>query len=254
MQVTDDRGRVVKLPQPPQRIVSLLPSLARNRLRALGECQRLVGVDRFTNWPASVRQLPQSGRRAGSEHRGHRRPAPGRGADGHRPRARPSACGLGVPVVALETKTHADVQRVLAKVGQLLGVSDAQRVWRHIDAAVSAAAQSLPPARRGFAGVFRGQPGPVFAAGEASFIGETLTRLGARNILPASLGPSPSSTPNTSCAPTRPAIMVGARSSAACWRPGWAPHARLRQHLCVFNADESGHLIRPGPRMAGPPA
>jgi iron complex transport system substrate-binding protein len=34
---------------------------------------------------------------------------------------------LGLKVVALEPKTYADVQRVLGKVGQVLGVQDAQR-------------------------------------------------------------------------------------------------------------------------------
>ena len=59
VQVTDDRGRVVKLAAPPQRIVSLLPSLTET-VCALGECQRLVGVDRFSNWPGSIAAVPRS--------------------------------------------------------------------------------------------------------------------------------------------------------------------------------------------------
>ncbi len=61
VQITDDRGRVVALPQPPQRIVTLLPSLAET-VCALGACQRLVGVDRYTNWPDS-REATTAGRR-----------------------------------------------------------------------------------------------------------------------------------------------------------------------------------------------
>ena len=60
VQVTDDRGRVVKLAAPPQRIVSLLPSLTET-VYALGECQRLVGVDRFSNWPGSIAAVPRVG-------------------------------------------------------------------------------------------------------------------------------------------------------------------------------------------------
>ena len=58
--VVDDRGVTVHLPQPPKRIVSLLPSITET-VRALGGCSRLVGVDRYSNWPASVRALPQLG-------------------------------------------------------------------------------------------------------------------------------------------------------------------------------------------------
>jgi iron complex transport system substrate-binding protein len=40
--------------------VSLLPSLAET-VCELGQCQRLVGVDRYTNWPASLKALPRVG-------------------------------------------------------------------------------------------------------------------------------------------------------------------------------------------------
>ena len=60
LQVTDDRGVVVTLAQPPQRIVSLLPSLTET-VCELGQCQRLVGVDRYSDYPPSVQKLPQVG-------------------------------------------------------------------------------------------------------------------------------------------------------------------------------------------------
>ena len=60
LQVTDDRGVTVSLAQSPQRIVSLLPSLTET-VCELGQCHRLVGVDRYSNHPASVRKLPQTG-------------------------------------------------------------------------------------------------------------------------------------------------------------------------------------------------
>ena len=60
LQITDDRGTTVTLAQSPLRIVSLLPSLT-EMVCALDQCQRLVGVDRYSNFPASVRALPQVG-------------------------------------------------------------------------------------------------------------------------------------------------------------------------------------------------
>ena len=60
VQLTDDRGITVTLAAPPQRIVSLLPSLTET-VCELGQCPRLVGVDRYSNWPASMASLPRVG-------------------------------------------------------------------------------------------------------------------------------------------------------------------------------------------------
>ncbi len=250
VQITDDRGRTVALARPPQRIVSLLPSLAET-VCALDACERLVGVDRYTNWPESVRKLPQVGGGLDPNIEAIVALRPDVVLMATSSRAADRLAALGIPVVALEPKTHADVQRVLGKLGQLLAVPDAQRVWRRIDAAVQAAAQSLPPTARGQRVYFEVSPGP-FGAGEGSFIGETLTRLGARNILPASLGPFPKLNPEFIVRADPDRIMVGARSADSLLaRPGWAPMRALRQgRLCRFSAEESDILIRPGPRMA----
>jgi iron complex transport system substrate-binding protein len=158
---------------------------------------------------------------------------------------------LGLKVVALEPKTHADVQRVLLKLGQLLEVPDAQRVWRAMDAGVSAAAQSLPPRLRGTRVYFEVNQGP-YAASEASFIGETLTRLGVKNIVPAKLGPFPKLNPEFIVRANPDLIMVGQDSAdGLAQRPGWSSIRAVREHrVCVFPTDQADVLVRPGPRMA----
>ncbi len=250
LQITDDAGVVVNFERSPQRIVSLLPSLAET-VCELGQCHRLIGVDRYTNWPESLSTLQRVGG----------------GLDPHieqivalRPdvvlmatssRAGDRLRALGVPVVALEPKTHADVQRVMLKIGQLLEVPDAQRIWRAIDAAVSAVSQSLPASSKGARVYFEVSQGP-YAAGESSFIGETLSRLGARNIVPASLGPFPKLNPEYIVRANPDLIMVGQRNAQGLsQRPGWAGMRAIReQRICVFPLAESDILVRPGPRMA----
>ncbi|NIC43404.1 ABC transporter substrate-binding protein [Aquabacterium sp. A08] len=250
LQITDDRGVAVAFERTPQRIVSLLPSLAET-VCELGQCHRLVGVDRYTNWPAAVKALPRvgGGLDPNIEQIVALRPDVVLMATSSRAAERLRA--LGVKVVALEPKTHADVQRVMMKLGQLLEVPDAARVWRAIDAAVSAAAQSLPAGVRGTRVYFEVNPGP-YAAGEGSFIGETLARLGARNIVPAALGPFPKLNPEYIVRANPDLIMVGQRSvDGMNQRPGWmAMRAMHGGHLCVFPAEESDTLVRPGPRMA----
>ena len=250
LQVSDDRGRVLNLARSPQRIVSLLPSLTET-VFALGQGQRLVGVDRYSNYPESVTRLPQvgGGLDPNIEAIVALRPDVVLAATSSRSAVRLE--GLGIPVFALEPKTHADVQRVVGKIGQLLEVNDPQRLWREIDAGVSAAAQSLPANVRGTRVYFEVNRGP-YGAGESSFIGETLTRLGVKNILPAKLGPFPKINPELVVRENPDLIMVGlANFDGLEQRPGWGSILAIRAHqVCVFGLEESNVLVRPGPRMA----
>lgn len=250
LQVTDDRGVTVTLARSPQRIVSLLPSLTET-VCELGQCQRLVGVDRYSNYPASVQNLPKAG--GGIDPNIEAvvalRPDVVLMATSSRGVQRLEA--LGLKVVALEPKSAADVQRVMGKIGQLLEVPDAQRIWRAIDAGVSAAAQSLPPAAKNSRVYFEVSGGP-HAAGATSFIGETMLRLGVQNIMPAELGPFPKINPEYVVRANPDLIMIGARSAQGlAQRPGWSGLRALREgRLCVFTTEESDVLVRPGPRMA----
>lgn len=248
--ITDDAGVVVHFERSPQRIVSLLPSLAET-VCELGQCARLVGVDRYSDFPASLKRLPQVGGGLDPNIEAIVALRPDVVLMATSSRAAERLRALGLKVVALEPKTHADVQRVLLKVGQLLEVADAQKIWRAIDAAVMAAAQSIPPAARGARVYFEVNQGP-YAAGESSFIGETLTRLGAKNIVPAALGPFPKLNPEFIVRANPDLIMVGERNvEGMAQRPGWAGMRAVReQRLCVFPVAESDALVRPGPRMA----
>lgn len=253
LQLTDDRGVTVTLAQAPQRIVSLLPSLTES-VCALDRCQRLVGVDRYSNYPASVQHLPVVGGGLDPNIEAIVALKPDVVILATSSRASQSLELLGLKVVALEPKSHADVRRVLKKLGALLDIPDVQgadRVWRIIDSGVSAAAQSLPARAKNIRVYFEVNRGP-YAAGESSFMGETLTRLGVKNIIPASLGPFPRINPEFVVRANPDLIMVGSRSAQAMRSyPGWGGIKAIReQRICVFNSEDTDALIRPGPRMA----
>lgn len=249
-QVVDDRGVSVTFAQAPQRIVSLLPSLTET-VCALGQCARLVGVDRYSNYPESVKNLPQVGGGLDPNIEAIVALKPDVVLMATSSRVGERLQSLGIKVVALEPKTHADVKRVLEKIGQVLAVTDAQGIWRTIDAAISAAAQSLPKGVASTRVYFEVNPGP-YGAGESSFIGETLTRLGVKNIIGPKLGPFPKLNPEFVVRANPDVIMIGQRSAdSMAQRPGWQSLRALREHrLCVFSTDQSDVLVRPGPRMA----
>ena len=247
--VVDDRGVTVHLPQPPKRIVSLLPSITET-VCALGGCSRLVGVDRYSNWPASVRALPQLGGGIDPNVEAVVAQKPDLVLLAKSSRVVERLESLGLKVLVLEPKNHADMRRVLDKIGQVLGTGDAQRVWREIDASVSAAAQSLPASVKNTRVYYEVNSGP-YAAGEGSFMGETLTRLGAKNIVPAAMGPFPKINPEFVARANPDVIMVGERSAQGLeQRPGWSSMRAVRDgRICRFKAEDSDVLVRPGPRM-----
>jgi iron complex transport system substrate-binding protein len=247
----DDRQVDVTLTQAPQRIVSLLPSLTET-VCALGHCQKLVGVDRYSNWPERIAHLPRmgGGLDPNIESVVAAKPDLVLMATSARGAARLEA--LGLTVLALEPNTHADVQSVIRLMARALGVHEAEseRVWRNIDAAVHAAAQSIPAHAKGQRVYFEVGPAP-YGASESSFMGQTLQRLGARNILPASLGPFPKINPEFVVRAQPDLIMVGDSSYAdMATRPGWqAMRAMRMQRVCHFKAEEADVLMRAGPRM-----
>jgi len=249
--VTDDRGRRVELAAPPQRVVTLMPSLTET-VCELQACGRLVGTDRYSDWPASVKALPKLG---GLEDTPIERlvslkpdlvlaPVSSRAVD--------RLEALGLRVLALEPKSLADSERVFGVLGRVLGDADAgPRLWAQMNQRLSAAAARVPPALRGSRVYFEVASAP-YAAGEASFVGETLARLGLGNIVPAAMGPFPKLNPEF-LVRSRPDIIMASASAVAEMpaRPGWSALAALQGgRSCAFPTERYEMLVRPGPRLA----
>ena len=260
--ITDDRGVAVTFPQPPRRVVSLLPSLTET-VCALGHCSALVGVDRHSNYPEGVKKLPQlgGGMEPNIEAIVALRPDVVLLATSSRAALRLES--LGLRVIALEPKTHADVRRSLETIEALFadGSHAVQRLpvpgataaalWAEIDRGLSEAADRLSPQARAASVYIEVGRGP-YAAGAASFIGETLARLGPKNIVPRSLGPFPLINPEY-VVRANPTVILFTSSSVAATGlyPGWAAMPAVRaQRICRFDAAQGDVLVRPGPRMA----
>jgi iron complex transport system substrate-binding protein len=248
--VKDDRSRSVRLGAAPQRIVSLLPSLTES-VCALGACDRLVGTDQFSNWPAQVVALPKLGGidDAQVERIIALRPDVVLASRTARIAARLEA--LGVPVIALESDTHADVQSSLRLLGQVLDAqARADALWARIETEFARARERVPPALTGKRVYFEVDDG-LWAAGEPSFIGATLKRLGLNNIAGASLGAFPQLNPEFVIRAQPDLIMLSAkRLRDMRTRPGWSGlRALQRNQVCAFAAADFEVLVRPGPRM-----
>ena len=248
--VVDDRGRAVSVERPPQRIVTLLPSLTES-VCALDACGRLVGTDRSSDWPASVLALPKLGGLDDAQVEGIAALHPDVVLAGRSARVIGQLEELGIPVLALEAKTLNDTHRVLAAVAQLLGTPNTgETAWQRIDSQITAAAAGVPVRFRGKRVYFEVGEAP-YAVGAGSFIGELLARLGLGNVVPAELGPFPRLNPEFVVRAQPDIFMSSAREVAdMASRPGWNTLSALRAgHVCGFPAAEVDVLYRPGPRL-----
>jgi iron complex transport system substrate-binding protein len=247
--VTDDRGDTVDLARPPQRVVTILPSLA-EIVCALGACERLVGVDDYADWPAAVRGRPRVG-----------------GVDPDIERivalrpdlvllpatspALPRLRALHVPVFGVELKTFADLHRAMLDIGGLLQSGGAPVLWDRIERGIDAAARRLPPRLRGTTVYFEVSNGP-YAASASSHIGELLARLGMVDIVPARLGSVPKLNPEFVVRADPQVIILAAGGvQPITQRPGWDRIRAVRDgRVCDLSREQSDIVVRLGPRLS----
>jgi len=250
--ITDDRGVQVSLAQPPQRIVSLFPALT-EAVCQLGQCHRLVGVDKDSNFPLQVGALPKVGGGLEPSLEAVMALQPDLVLVASSTRGASRLQALGMPVAAMQPRTHADIRRMLERLGVLLQVppqTGALRVWEKIERELESAAQSVPAALRGLRVYVEVDQGP-YAASESSFIGETLKRLGLVNVVPANLGDYPKINPEFVVRSDPDLIVISHPQAAAiAARPGWSRMRAVRkQAICALRPEQADLLMRAGPRL-----
>lgn len=251
--VRDDLGHEVTLAHPPQRIISLLPPLTET-VCALGECGRLVATDRYSNWPDSVKELPKTGGLEDPLIEAIVRLHPDLVLLSSSQRITGRLRELGIESFALDTQTYAHISHVITVIGTILDVPGrAAALNRRIDAEVREIGEQTIAARRGAAPsvYFEVDPGP-YAAGPESFIGETLARLGVRNIVDADLGPFPKLNPEYVVRRNPDVIFISpADAPHLADRPGWDQIRAVREkRICSFPPDVRDTIVHGGPRIA----
>ena len=251
--VIDDRQVAVTFTQAPQRIVTLLPSLAET-VCVLGACDRLVGTDKHANWPASVKALPKLGGLDDTQLEALVRLKPDVVLLAKSARIVQRLEALGIRVLALEPQTHADVHRVLHTVAAVLQLPNAQEqadaVWQNIQMQVNQAKSRIPAQAINTTVYLEASTGG-YAAGEASFIGEIMRQMGLKNIVPKDMGAFPQLNPEF-VVRANPQLIVLAQPMVTqlSQRPGWSGIAAIKnKRVCAFPSAQADVLVRPGPRL-----
>ena len=162
---------------------------------------------------------------------------------------------LGIAAFALNTQSYADIGRNVSLIGEILRSSEQAAALEHaIDREVHAVSERALAQRHGAQPTvyFEVDRAPI-AAGAASFIGELLSLIGARNIVTADLGPFPSLNPEYVVRHNPDVIFVSRPAEAAhlAERPGWDQIRAVKERrLCYFVPAVRDTIERAGPRVA----
>lgn len=249
----DDLQIDVAIARAPRRIISLLPSLTET-VCALGACDKLVATDRYSNWPREVLALPKAGGIDDASVEMIVRLQPDLVLLSKSQRITDRLHELGIATFALQTDRYADIDRGVTVIGRILGENEsAAKLVAAIDAAVGEiGAESIAHRRGAGPAVYFEVDRSPYAAGPSSFIGELLTRLGARNIVSADLGPFPKLNPEYVVRYDPDVIFISSSEAPRLAdRPAWGGIRAVKEHrFCSFSSEVDDTIVRAGPRVA----
>ena len=252
--VRDGLGRAVRVPRPLERIVSLAPS-STEILFAVGAGARVVGVDRYSDFPAAARALPRVGADVDPslERILALRPAlvfTATSANGQK--TVEAMERLGIAVYVSHADTLADIYRDITGIGAAAGAEEGARaVVRRMEGEVAAIRARVAGTRPVRALVVVGTD-PLIVAGARSHIGDLIAAAGGKNVADDSQQAFPSYSVERLIARAPEVLIIGTYPTDPA--PSLGSLSRLdtlpavRDHR-VHTVD--GDLIfRPGPRVA----
>jgi iron complex transport system substrate-binding protein len=258
--ITDDRGRSLTFNAPPQRIVSLAPSVT-EILFAVGAGSQLVGRTSFCNYPPEAAALPEIGGFSAStisvETIAGLQPDLVIASTASQLEVLDALDALQVPTLLLAPDSLTAVYENIAQLATITGHEAAgAQVVASMEARVATVMEtvaSIPPEQRPtvFWQVYND---PLITAGPQTFIGQLIELAGATNVFADTSEDYPQVNAET-VAERDPAVILGPASQGdalaaaqVATRPGWAELSAVRDGR-VYLLDED-IVSRPGPRLA----
>lgn len=248
--VTDDLGRRVTLTSAPRRIVALLPSHTET-LIAIGAGGQLVGVDKYSTYPAAqTAALPKVGSAFSPDLEKILALKPdlvlADESKSSKLVSRLEAAGL--TVYGGTAQTYNEVFEKIAMLGKLTNhEAGATRLVTSMRSELNTLQRSVQRLPR-VSTYYEIDPSP-YSVGPGSFIGTLITKAGGRTIVPAALGDFPKLDPEL-IVKANPQVMIGLSAQEARRRPGWANLGAVKSgRVYAPTQEQTDALSRPGPRL-----
>lgn len=248
--VTDDLGRSVTLKAEPKRIIAMLPSHTET-LIAIGAGDRLVAVDRFSNYPKNVTdKLPKMGSafQPNLEAILALKPDLVLADESAGSRLTEKLAAAGLTVYGGTAQTYNEVFEKIGVLGKLTnheaGAVKLITTMRSELNALQKSVLGLPKVST----YYEVDPAP-YSVGPNSFIGTLLTKAGGQTLVPAKLGDFPKLDPEL-IVKANPQTMIGLGLDDARRRPGWQGLQAVKAgRVYMPTPEERDALSRPGPRL-----
>jgi len=252
--VVDDLGREVTLAAPAMRVVAMVPSHTET-VCALGACDRLVGVDMFSDHPAQVGSLPRLGSAFDPDLEALLALEPDLVLTDEYSGLAEALRPLGIAVYAGTPQTIDEIWEVTYEVADLLGRrSEAALLVGRARGRLAALSNTVE--QLSIPSVFVELDASPYAAGPDSYLGELLDLARAENIVPAELGAFPLVDPELVVARDPDAIILldapfGESAASVAARPGWSELQAVRNGAVLELSQAQVNLLtRAGPRVA----
>lgn len=242
-------------PATPKRIVALAPSCA-EIAAALGLGDAIVGVTKYTDWPARTKNLPQVGSYVNINVEAVMALKPDlilATDDGNPPATLQRLERLGLRVVTLRLRDFSSIQQSILSLGTMVGrAAEGRRAvaeMRRVATCVSRRTRTTARPRV----LFAYQLGPIVSAGRGTFTNELLAMAGADSITKDVAQAYPRMTIESIVARAPEVIVVSSMNPDAdaeqskAWLAKWPPMPAVRNgrvHLI-----DSTNLDRPSQRV-----
>jgi iron complex transport system substrate-binding protein len=184
-QLTDQAGRSVVVPDRPQRVVSLAPSIT-EVVYALGRQELLKGTTQYSDDPPAAKSLPRVGSyvRLDVEKIVALKPDLCLAIkDGNPLHSVTRLEELGIPVYVVDPRNLAGIIEMITGLGQVLNAADpAARITEAMRRRADRVAARLGTAPKRPRVFFQIDASPIVSAGRGTFIDELITLAGGRNL------------------------------------------------------------------------
>ena len=255
IEVKDETGRIVRIPQPVRRIVSLAPSVTET-LFALGAGDRVVGDTNFCDYPPEAKQKTHIGGPVSPSIEAIAALHPDvvvATREINRPESVRALEQLGIAVYATDPQTVEQVLTSTERLGDLLGAADAGRmVTANLRTRLSEIDRRLAgvPPKNVLMIVWLD---PLMSVGRSAFLDDALRRAGAHSVID-----SPQSWPTIDLEQVvrlQPEYLIISNDDARQVqreltelqeRPGWRKLEAVRKRRFVVVSEAMSH---PSPRL-----